>query len=105
MKEFENLFKESQNEIEARKTAFMEAIESKLSIEEIHKDFSNLKKLENIEQLLAKLISNPVDLDSVKAEIRTLKTELEKIKSSIEDVKKNDNARGEGKSFSFWGRK
>lgn len=105
MTEFENLFKDSQNEIVARKAAFMEAIESKLSIEEIHKDFSNLKKLEDIERQLALLISNPVDLDSVKTEIKTLKTELENIKSSIEDVKKIDNVKGEGKSFSFWGRK
>lgn len=107
MAEFENLFKESQNEIVDRKAAFMEAIETKLSIEEIHKDFSNLNKLDSIEQQLAQLISRPIDLESVKAEIKALKTELEKIKSSIEDVKKIDNAKGEGKSstFSFWGRK
>lgn len=107
MTEFENLFKESQNEIVARKSAFMEAIEAKLSIEEIHKDFSNLKKLENIEQQLVQLISSPIDLEGVKAEIKTLKTELEKIKNSIEEIKRIDNVKGEGKSptFSFWGRK
>lgn len=87
MREFENLFNENQKEIKERRNVFIEAIEAKLSIEDVRQDFSNLKKLDSIERQLNLLISNPVDIDGVKTEIKTLKVELEKIKKSIEAVK------------------
>ena len=104
MTEFENLFNESQNEIVARKTAFMEAIEAKFSIEEVHDDFSNLRKLNNIEQQLVQMISNPIDIESVKTEIRKMKIELEKINSSIDVIRKTegiDNKPSKGFSWPF----
>lgn len=95
MREFEKLFNESQEQIKERRNVFMEAIEAKLSIEDVRKDFSNLKKLDSIEKQLIQLISNPVDIDGVKIEIKTLKVELEKIKKTIEAVK-IDSVRKDG---------
>jgi hypothetical protein len=93
MTEFENIFKDNHREIVERRTAFMEAIDVNLSIEEVHKDFSNLKKLDSIDRQINQLISNPADIEGIKTEIKTLKTELEKIKKSIDAVRKE----GDGK--------
>lgn len=93
MTEFENIFRDNHREIVERRTAFMEAIDVNLSIEEVHKDFSNLKKLDSIDRQINQLISNPADIEGIKTEIKTLKTELEKIKKSIDAVRKE----GDGK--------
>ena len=101
MTEFENLFNESREEIVSRKAAFMEAIETKFSIEEVLDDFSNLKKLDNIEQQLVQMISNPINIESVKNEIKTLHTELEMIKSTIDAIKNAVDGKKEHTSKGF----
>jgi hypothetical protein len=52
---------ERKNELEQRKREFVEAIDKKLSVDEIRSEFSSLKKLNDISHMLEQLMRNPVD--------------------------------------------
>ena len=103
LKEFEAILDENEKEIISRRDKFMSAIEDKLSIEEVHKDFSNLKKLNEIEKKLSELASVSVDAEQLHKEVKLLHTELENIKKSLDDLgKEKEESKG---GWNIFGRK
>ena len=88
LKEFESILEENQKEIVSRRDKFMTAIEDKLSIEEVHQDFSNLRKLDDIEQNLAVLATISIDAEKLHREVKLLQTELKNIKNSLDNLGK-----------------
>lgn len=87
--EFEKILEENEKEIISRRDKFMNAIEDRLSIDEVHKDFSNLKKLNDIERKLSELASVTVNADKLYSETTELKKELSKIKESLDNLSKS----------------
>ena len=88
LKEFESILEENQKEIVSRRDKFMTAVEDKLSIEEVHQDFSNLRKLDDIEQNLAVLATISIDAEKLHREVKLLQTELKNIKNSLDNLGK-----------------
>ena len=103
LKEFEAILDENEKEIISRRDKFMSAIEDKLSIEEVHRDFSNLKKLNEIEKKLSELASASVDAEQLHKEVKLLQTELENIKKSLDNLgKEKEESKG---VWNIFGRK
>ncbi|MBQ7041283.1 MAG: hypothetical protein IJN66_01045 [Muribaculaceae bacterium] len=93
LREFENILEENQREIISRRDRFLTAIEDKLSIEEVHKDFSNLKKLNEIERKLSELASVSVSADKLHSDVKALQTELAKINESLNALNEKESAK------------
>lgn len=99
---FEEMIRKQTEEMEKRHTAFVRAMEERLSIEDIRTEFINLKKLKDIDSKLDELkdieerIENLSSLmlaaneikDSVKQAVNPIKKELVEIK--VELSKKNE---------------
>ena len=90
---FEAMIKRQTEELEARHKEFMQAIDEKLNIGEIQKDFASLRKLNDIATELSKLTEDPVKAEK-------LNEILQKIKEEIGKIEVNDN-RGGGGLFGF----
>lgn len=114
---FEEMIRKQTEEIEKRHTAFVRAMEERLSIEDIRTEFINLKKLKDIDSKLDELkdiedrIENLSSLmlaaneikDSVKQAVNPIKKELVEIK--VELSKKNDEKTSGMFGSIFGGRK
>ena len=90
---FESMIKRQTEELETRHKEFMQAMEEKLNIGEIQKDFASLRKLNDIATELSKLTEDPVKADE-------LNEILQKIQEEISKIEINDN-RGGGGLFGF----
>lgn len=76
---FEKMLKEQTAELEKRHNAFMQQMEEQLSIEEVHKDFSNLRKLSDILEQLKKLVNDSVKGDELQDKLQRIQEEIGKI--------------------------
>jgi len=90
---FEAMIKRQTEELETRHKEFMKAMEEKLNIGEIQKDFASLRKLNDIATELSKLTEDPVKADE-------LNEILQKIQDEIGKIEVNEN-RGGGGLFGF----
>ena len=90
---FEAIIKRQTEELETRHKEFMQAMEEKLNIGEIQKDFASLRKLNVIATELSKLTEDPVKAE----ELNDL---LQKIQEEIGKIEVNEN-RGGGGLFGF----
>jgi hypothetical protein len=90
---FEAMIKRQTEELETRHKEFMQAIEEKLNIGEIQKDFASLRKMSDIVTELSKLTEDPVKAEK-------LNTTLQKIQEQIGKIEVNEN-RGGGGLFGF----
>ena len=90
---FEKMIKRQTEELETRHKEFMQAMEEKLNIGEIQKDFASLRKLNDIATELSKLTEDPVKADE-------LNEILQKIQQEIGKIEVNEN-RGGGGLFGF----
>lgn len=95
---FENMLSEQTTELEKRHKIFINTIEEKLNVENIHQEFTNLRKLENIEKELINIASLTVtpenihkDILEIQKELRALKDEL---KPELTAINKNTNDLG-----------
>ena len=82
---FETLLSEQTAEIKKRHKEFTDAIEEKISIEEVHKDFSNLRKLTDIFEQLKTLTKDPVKSDELLKKLQKIQEEIGKIEISSEN--------------------
>lgn len=82
------MLQERKVELEQRKREFVEAIDKKLSVDEIRSEFSSLKKLNDISQKLEQLMRNPVDGNQLMRTLSKIHTELNAISAIQEDNKK-----------------
>lgn len=88
LNDYEAMLKERKEELEQRKREFIEAIEKKISIEEVRDEFSNLKRLNDISQKLEQLMRNPIDGARLMKVLSGIHTELNAISAIQEDQKK-----------------
>lgn len=86
--DYEKMLQERKKELELRKREFVEAIDKKLSVDEIKSEFSSLKKLNDISQMLEQLMRNPVDGNQLMRTLSKIHTELNAISAIREDNKK-----------------
>lgn len=86
--DYEKMLQERKKEQELRKREFVEAIDKKLSVDEIKSEFSSLKKLNDISQMLEQLMRNPVDGNQLMRTLSKIHTELNAISAIQEDNKK-----------------
>lgn len=89
LNDYETMLKERKTELEYRNREFVEAIDRKLSFEDIRSDF---KALREISFKLEKLMRNPVDGDRLNKVLEGIRTDLNVLSAIQEDSKK-----------SFWG--
>ena len=89
LNDYETMLKERKIELESRNREFVEAIDRKLSIEDIRSDF---KALREISFKLEKLMRNPVDGDRLNKVLEGIRTDLNVLSAIQEDSKKG-----------FWG--
>ena len=90
---FEEMIKCQTEELETRHKEFMQAMEEKLNIGEIQKDFASLRKLNDITAELAKLTEDPVKAEELAEILKEIQEEIGKIEVT--------ETRSSGGLFSF----
>ena len=76
---FEEMLKEQTVEIKILHEQFIEQMQMHLNVEEIHKDFSNLRKLNDVVEQLKHLTQDPVKADELSKKLRDIQAEIAKI--------------------------
>ena len=76
---FEQMLKEQKDELKKRHQEFLEEMRLVVNVEEIHKDFSNLKKLNEIVEQLKRLTADPVKADELHKKLQKIQEEIAKI--------------------------
>lgn len=92
---FEAMIKRQTEELETRHKEFMQAIEEKLNIGEIQKDFTSLRKLNDIATDLSKLTEDPVKAEELNEILQNIQGEISKIE--VKDYKGGGGFFGFGK--------
>ena len=83
LNDYETMLKERKIELESRNREFVEAIDRKLSIEDIRSDF---KALREISFKLEKLMRNPVDGDRLNKVLEGIRTDLNVLSADRKSV-------------------
>lgn len=78
---FDTIIKESTEDFIKRHEDFVKALDEKFNIAEVHEDFSNLKRLNDINSQLSKL-------KDLEAAFTKYQTSLNEVKEILEDIKK-----------------
>lgn len=79
---FEEMLKEQTEEIKRLHQEFIEQMQMHLNVEEIHKDFTNLRKLNDIVEKLNQLTKDPVKADELSKKLSAIQAEIAKIEIS-----------------------
>lgn len=79
---YDNMLKEQTEEIKKQQQLFIEQMQKIISIEEVHKDFSNLRKLNEIEEQLKNISQEHVKADELIKKLRDIQIEISKIEIS-----------------------
>lgn len=80
--EFEEILKEQAAEIRKQHEQFVEQMQMHLNVEEIHKDFSNLRKLNEIVEQLKHISQDFVKTEDLNKKLRDIQAEISKIEIS-----------------------
>ena len=73
------MLKEQKEELKKRHQEFLEEMRLVVNVDEIHKDFSNLKKLNDILDQIKRLTSEPVKSDDLHKKLQKIQEEIAKI--------------------------
>ena len=76
---FEKMLIIQKDELKNRHQEFLEEMKNFVNLEEIHKDFSNLKKLNDILDQIKRLSSDPVKADDLHKKLQKIQEEIAKI--------------------------
>lgn len=76
---FEQMLKDQKEELKKRHEEFLEEMKLVVNVEEIHKDFSNLSKLNDIVDQLKRLTNDPVKADELHKKLQKIQEEIAKI--------------------------
>ena len=76
---FKQMLKDQKDELKKRHQEFMEEMRVAVNVEEIHKDFSNLKKLNEILELLKRQTADSVKADELHKKLQKIQEEIAKI--------------------------
>ena len=99
---FEDMINEQTMELKNRHTAFMKAIEERLSIEDVRKEFVNLGKLEEIDTKIKNISDNALTSKDIHKEVKDLKDSLDSFKKDILS-KMNEEKESSGFFGGFFG--
>ena len=86
MDDYEEQMKTFIEEMEVRRQLFLEAIREKITVEQVHDDFSNLAKLNDIEQKLNALESKVLSAQELHKELEAVNKLLEEVKKATQKI-------------------
>lgn len=92
--DFDAMMEKQTAQIQIRNEEFMKAIEEHLSIENVHKDFSNLNKLAAIDEKLENLSNESLTPQKLHSEIDVLRRELTEIKNVLGKKEEHEDKGG-----------
>ena len=87
LSDYEAMLKERRKELESRYREFTEAIDRKLSLDDIRSDFAALKKINDIYGKLEQISANHIDADKLIKALEGIRAELNSINSTQEKEK------------------
>lgn len=102
---FERMIAEQTAQIDTQHNQFIASLQEKFNVEEVRQEFTNLRKLEQIEKKLAELtgkIVQPSNLATMQSEMKVVESQLNNLRSELESINKNTKGRS---IFSFGARK
>lgn len=76
---FKQMLKEQKEELKKRHEEFLEEMRLVVNVEEIHKEFSNLRKLNDVVDQLKRLTTDPVKADELHKKLQKIQEEIAKI--------------------------
>ena len=86
---FEEMVAKQTEDLKIRHTQFLNAMEEKLSIENIQQEFIALRRLKAIETAIKQLVESEVDLDQFKTSMQELGNKVSETKASVDKLQKN----------------
>lgn len=96
---FEKMIESQTSELERRHKEFIRAVEEKISIDEVHQDFSNLKRLNEIFEQLKTLTKDTVKSEDLQKRLKKIEDELATLSTTL---KKREEESGRRRGiFSF----
>jgi len=94
---FEEMIANQTTELEKRHQDFLHALEEKFQVEDVRAEFTNLRKLETIEQKLANIAASPsLNADDLHKELTNVQKEIQGLKTSLTAIEKNTKEAGRG---------
>lgn len=81
---FETMIATQTAELESRHNAFIQAIEDKFNVEDIRQEFTNLRKLNEIETKLAQIASMVSDNKDLSESIKSVRSSVLEVKKSVD---------------------
>jgi citrate lyase gamma subunit len=99
---FENMLTKQTEELESRHSAFIQAIEEKFNIEDIRQEFTNLRKLDEIETKLAQISSTVSDNKDISESIKSVRNSVQEVKRAVDTKKIEVTVKQKGGLFG-WG--
>lgn len=94
---FDKIIEESTKEFTKRHNEFITALNEKFNITEVHEDFSNLKRLNNLDNI-NKQVENIAKIES---SFNSFQKSLDEIKKLLEDIKKKAESSEENRGGLF----
>lgn len=76
---FEQMLKDQKEEMKKRHDEFLEEVKNVVNVDEIHKDFSNLRRLNDILDQLKRLSNDPVKADELNKKLQKIQEEIARI--------------------------
>jgi len=90
---FEQMLKDQTEDLEKRHKEFLQAIEEKISVDEVHQDFSNLRRLNEIFEQLKALAKDSVKSEELKKRLGSIEVDLAALTASMKKVEEKTMAR------------
>ena len=82
MDDYEHQMKKFIEEMEVRRQEFLATIRERITVEQVHEDFSNLTKLNDIENKLSELESKVISAQDLQRQLQSINQILEEVKKS-----------------------
>ena len=95
---FDKIIEESVKDFQRRHEAFKMALDEKFNITEVQQDFSNLKKLENIDKQLQRISTIDASFNRFQKSLNEIKDVLDKIRENA-SLNPDNNQNGERNSL------
>ena len=102
---FETMLTAQTEELEKRHNAFLRAVEDRFNVEDVRQEFTNLRKLEQIERKVGEIANSTLSSEDIHKEITYIQKELQGLKSEITAIKQSKKENVKSKFSIFGGRK
>lgn len=102
---FETMLTAQTEELEKRHDAFLRAVEDRFNVEDVRQEFTNLRKLEQIERKVGEIANSTLSPEDIHKEMTYIQKELQGLKSEITAIKQSTKENSKSKFSIFGGRK